>query len=72
MNTKIKELANKAGIQLDYFGVGYCADGGNPDVVKFAELIIKECAGIYEAIDNGNKIEGTDNYIKALRIRFGI
>lgn len=38
---------------------------------KFAELIVRECAGIYEAIDNGNKVQGTDNYLKALKLRFG-
>ena len=38
---------------------------------KFAELIVRECAGIYDAIDNGNKQEGTDDYLEALRRRFG-
>ena len=38
---------------------------------KFAELIVRECAGIYDAIDNGNKQEGTDDYLEALRRRVG-
>ena len=33
---------------------------------KFAELIVKECAGIYSKIDNGNLHMGTDNYLEAL------
>ena len=39
---------------------------------KFAELIVKDCAGVYEAIDNGNEQEGTLNYIKALKRRYGL
>jgi hypothetical protein len=42
------------------------------DKYKFAELIVQECAGIYEAIDNGNKVEGTENYLEALHKRFGV
>lgn len=43
MNEKIKELAKKSDIKIDYFGYGFDVDGGNPNVEKFAELIIKEC-----------------------------
>ena len=39
---------------------------------KFAELIVKECAGIYDKIDNGNLHMGTDNYLEALQKHFGI
>jgi hypothetical protein len=42
MNERIKQLAKEADIQLDYFGLGSCPDGGNPDVGKFAELIVLE------------------------------
>jgi hypothetical protein len=37
---------------------------------KFAELIVRECAGIYSKIDNGNSHMGTDNYLEALHKTF--
>ena len=40
------------------------------DVEKFAELIVKECAGIYSKIDNGNLHMGTDDYLEALHKTF--
>ena len=39
---------------------------------KFAELIVKECAGIYNKIDNGNAHLGTENYLEALQKHFGV
>ncbi len=39
---------------------------------KFAELIVRECAGIYSKIDNGNLHMGTDDYLEALRKHFGV
>jgi hypothetical protein len=42
------------------------------DVEKFAELIVKECAGIYSKIDNGNSHMGTDDYLTALVKHFGV
>ncbi len=39
---------------------------------KFAELIVKECAGIYSKIDNGNLHMGTDDYLEALQKHFGV
>ena len=43
------------------------------DYVKFAELIVRECAGIYDKIDNGNSHMGTDDYLEALhRTFFGV
>ena len=38
----------------------------------FAEKIVKECAGIYDKIDNGNSHMDTDNYLLALQRHFGI
>jgi hypothetical protein len=40
------------------------------DVERFAELLIKECAGIYSKIDNGNLHMGTDDYLEALHKHF--
>ena len=39
---------------------------------KFAELIVRECAGIYSKIDNGNQHLGTDDYLEALQKHFGV
>ena len=40
------------------------------DKEYFAKLIVKECAGIYDKIDNGNLHMGTDNYLEALQKHF--
>ena len=70
MSERIKELANKAGIQLDYFGLGSCADGGNPDIEKFAELIVRECAEVADNADaTRQKWEGIGKYV---REHFGV
>ena len=67
MNKRIKELAEQAEIAAN--------KGDHVDVKimmeKFAELIVRECAGIYDAIDNGNLVMGADNYLEALTKRFG-
>ena len=73
MNERIKLLAEHAGIttnlDTDYFErdmtkwVNYYSE-------KFTELIVQECAGIYDKIDNGNLHMGTDNYLEALHKTF--
>ena len=55
----IYELNNQVGLQWT-----------NEDKLKFAELIVRECAGIYSKIDNGNLHMGTDNYLEALHKTF--
>ena len=42
------------------------------DLHKFAILIVRECASIYERIDNGNMHMGTEDYLEALRKHFGV
>ena len=64
MNKRIKELAKHAGVP-SLWTVG-TDQKGNKILEKFAELLIRECAMIYEKIDNGNLHEGTDDYIEAL------
>ena len=72
MNERIKELAEQASHQSpDGYPVTipYSKDFAE----KFAELIVKECAGIYSKIDNGNLHMGTDDYLEALhRTFFGV
>jgi hypothetical protein len=73
MNERIKELADQSTVQEGSHGAfGEPTINEYVDLEKFAELIVGECAGIIEAIDNGNKVEGTDNPIKAIRKRFGV
>jgi len=72
MNERIKLLAEQASHQSpDGYPVTipYSKDFAE----KFAELIVKECAGIYSKIDNGNLHMGTDDYLEALhRTFFGV
>ena len=66
VNAKVRELAEQAGCKIDRLGYGE----GNLE--KFAELIVKECAEIYNKIDNGNAHLGTENYLEALHKHFGV
>jgi len=43
MNKRIEELAEQAGYEKDEFGVGHW---DMPQCKKFAELIVRECAGL--------------------------
>ena len=42
------------------------------DQAKFAELIVRECLGIYDKIENGNRHLGTDRYPAAVGRHFGL
>jgi hypothetical protein len=79
MNERIRELAEQAGFETDrgplivpgpYIKVGGLCVG--VPLEKFAELIVKECAGIYDKIDNGNAHEGTEDYLYALKRHFDL
>lgn len=75
MNKRIRELALKAGLLNSTVAVTpqrYYIDSyaDAEEVEEFARLIVKDCAGIYEAIDNGNNVEGTDVYTVALSSRY--
>lgn len=71
MNNRLREFAQQSG-----FDIALAEQQHNGQILpnsleRFALCILKDCAGMYEAIDNGNTIEGTDNYIVALRRRYG-
>jgi hypothetical protein len=71
MNELIKKLAEQA--FRDTVLSGGKRDDKDFDQLyneRFAELIVRECAGIYEKIDNGNQHMGTDNYLEALHKTF--
>jgi hypothetical protein len=78
MNERLKELAEQADSYAraeyekwtptdDFSGVPHIRNIFNE---KFAELIVAECAGIYDKIDNGNLHLDTDNYLAALHRTF--
>ena len=69
MNERIRELAEQAGY-TPLPGVDFANDLQEIFLNKFAELIVKQCAGIYSKIDNGNLHMGTDNYLEALHKTF--
>ncbi len=71
MNERIKELEKQAQ-KVIWPADGNVTELTNLDIEKFAELIVKECAGIYSKIDNGNLHMGTDDYLEALRKHFGV
>ncbi len=68
MNERIKDLWDKAA-KLES---NPSWEGQTKFMEKFAELIVRECAGIYSKIDNGNLHMGTDNYLEALQKHFEI
>jgi hypothetical protein len=68
MNERINTLVKNSGLEI--YGLGKDKEKWDSTVRKFAELIIKDCAGVYEAIDNGNEVEGTDNFLLALKRRY--
>lgn len=79
MNERIRELMDEAISDVDYirddeFTNMELQKMYIPDCFaeKFADLIMKECAGIYDKIDNGNLHMGTDNYLEALQKHFGV
>jgi hypothetical protein len=72
MNERIRELHNQARdfyLQDEYVNLSM-KDLHRLVEEKFAELIVGECAGIYDKIDNGNLHMGTDNYLEALHKTF--
>ena len=79
MNERIQQLAEQAGCKVMDDGEWYIPSATGLEKIvytkgigleKFAELIVRECAGIYSKIDNGNLHMGTDNYLEALHKTF--
>jgi hypothetical protein len=66
MNERIKELAEKTGFRYDN-GEWQFADDSNLE--KFAELIVKECAGI---VENQGKFSRYDTLAKKIKKHFGV
>ena len=74
MNERILKLAEQGISNVRFWKEekdSYVVD--QDELAKFAELIVRECAGIYDKIDNGNSHMGTDDYLEALhRTFFGV
>ena len=74
MNERVQELALRAEIMLakqcTITGEGYSYYEFSKE--KFAELIVRECLGIYDKIENGNRHLGTDRYPAAVGRHFGL
>jgi hypothetical protein len=78
MNERIKQLVSQAEAYANqqWLEAGYPNWEDYHEVFaedyneKFAELIVRECAGIYDKIDNGNLHMGTDDYLEALNKTF--
>ena len=73
MNERIRQLADEAGAETWSRAPMRAVTGlafTDENLKKFAELIVQECAGIYDKIDNGNLHMGTDNYLEALHKTF--
>jgi hypothetical protein len=77
MNPQILKLARKSGATVNQGFDGtknfvYGITLSPEELDKFAQLIVRECAGIYSKIDNGNSHMGTDDYLEALQKHFGV
>lgn len=74
MNDRIQELALRAEItvtkQCPITEQGYSYYEFSKE--KFAQLIVRECLGIYDKIENGNRHLGTDEYPNAVGQHFGL
>lgn len=70
MNQRIQELADRAKGKVPAgLDVTQWIEVYNEEL---ARLIVKECGGIYDKIDNGNSHLGTDDYLEAIHKHFGI
>jgi hypothetical protein len=74
MNERIFDLAEQAHEETYQVMGSTCLQEAFDDFYteKFADLIVRECAGIYSKIDNGNSHMGTDDYLAALVKHFGV
>ena len=73
MNKRTLELAKQAGFYVAGDGKIYIPTTDEEITAvqeRFAQLIVGECAGIYDKIDNGNLHMGTDDYLEALHKTF--
>jgi len=72
MNKKIEQLAEQAGWidENQFSSYNKIYQWQEFDKAKFADLLIQDILGCYQAIDNGCKVEGTANFVKAVLKRY--
>jgi hypothetical protein len=66
MTQQIVERAQRAGI------IALSETAVAPTVEHFARLIASDVLGCYQTIDHGNRVEGTNNFVKAIVKRYGL
>ena len=70
MKEQIQKIVDQVNIKHE---IGdNCRMVSNQELEQFARLIVRECAGIYDKIDNGNAHLGTEDYLEALHKHFGV
>lgn len=68
MNERTRALALQAGFDI---GRDWQVIGMNESALKdYTKLVVRECLGIYDKIDNGNQHLGTDDYPRAVLRHF--
>lgn len=69
MNKRIEELAEQVHFTKDKYGLYWDENANNDgvDLEKFAELIVKECAGLLRKEAESNYDEGTDSFNALMR-----
>ena len=66
MNERIRELAHEAGLPT------YNPDGIPTKLEKFAELIVRECAGVTLDYKNDNHYSGWRDHAQQILKHFGV
>ncbi len=69
MNERIRELAQQAGYEKDMFGIGHW---DMPECKKFAELIVRECAGICFSEAEGHNMAFGEHCGIIIKEHFGV
>lgn len=68
MNQRIQELMKQSGA-YDYYEVNEGVDGDEQPMIKFAELIVKECAYL---VNHQQRTTGYTTHAKMLCEEFGV
>ena len=69
MNERIRELAQQAGYEKDMFGIGHW---DMPECKKFAELIVRKCAGICFSEAKGHNMAFGEHCGIIIKEHFGV
>ena len=68
MKEQIQKIVDQ--VNIKHQAGDNCRMVSDQELERFAELIVRECAGIYDKIDNGNAHLGTEDYLEALHKHF--